>query len=132
MTTASALPEPIELQSVDTTAAEWLKFPLDGLGVDLDVLPLTADPDTGMMVMKLVYKAGFNNRWHTHHCAHGIYVLDGVLTTHAGSYGPGSWVWFPEGGRMEHGASPDGDATLLFVTNKPFDITYCFDSISEA
>ena len=119
--------EPIEITSVDTNTAEWIQFPLEPLGVNLDVIPLTQDPDTGMVALKIVYKAGFTNRWHTHPCAHGIYVLDGTLTTHQGTFGPGSWVWFPEGGRMEHGASPTGDATLLFVTNKPFDITYCFE-----
>jgi hypothetical protein len=25
---------------------------------------------------------------------------------------------------MEHGASAEGDCTLLFITNKPFDISY--------
>jgi hypothetical protein len=52
-------------------------------------------------------------------------VLEGTLTTHQSEYGPGSFVWFPEGGKMQHGASVDGDATLLFFTNKPFDIHYC-------
>jgi quercetin dioxygenase-like cupin family protein len=51
-----------------------------------------ADPDTGMEVFKAVYKAGFINRWHTHPCAHGIYVLDGTLVTHQGSYPAGSFV----------------------------------------
>ena len=27
------------------------------------------------------------------------YVLDGILKAHAGSFGPGSFVWFPEGWR---------------------------------
>jgi hypothetical protein len=33
-------------------------------------------------------------------------------------------VWFPEGMEMEHGASADGDVTVLFITNKPFEIYY--------
>jgi hypothetical protein len=28
---------------------------------------------------------------------------------------------------MEHGASPDGDCTFLFITNKPFGIEHVFD-----
>jgi hypothetical protein len=32
----------------------------------------------------------------------------GTLKTHAGNFGPGSFVWFPEGMLMEHGATDDG------------------------
>ncbi len=115
---------PVELTVVDTTTAEWVPFPIPALGVELDSLPLVDDPDTGMSVTKLVYRAGWTNPWHTHPCAHGIYVLDGTLHTHQGDFGAGSFVWFPEGGRMEHGATADGDCTFLFITNKPFDIHY--------
>ena len=41
-----------------------------------------------------------------------------------GSFGPGSFVWFPEGEVMEHGASQDGDVTVVFITNKSFRIDY--------
>lgn len=116
--------EPVELTVVDTNTTEWVKFPIPEIDAELDALPLMADPDTGMEVMKLIYRAGFTNPWHTHNCAHGIYVLDGTLTTHRGSYGPGSFVWFPEGGSMHHGASAEKDCTMLFITNKPFDIHY--------
>ena len=53
-----------------------------------------------------------------------MYVLEGTLVTHHGSYGPGHFVWFPEGEVMEHGASPAGDATVVFITNKSFRIDY--------
>jgi hypothetical protein len=33
-------------------------------------------------------------------------------------------VWFPEGTVMEHGASARGDTTVLFITNKRFEIHY--------
>ena len=56
-----------------------------------------------------------------------MYVLDEILKTHAGSFGPGSFVWFPEGMEMEHGATQDNDVTFLFITNKPFDIIYTFE-----
>jgi hypothetical protein len=57
----------------------------------------------------------------------GIYVLDGTLKTHAGTFGPGSFIWFPEGMLME-----DGDMTTLFITNKPFDIRYAFEDEQES
>jgi hypothetical protein len=53
-----------------------------------------------------------------------MYVLEGTLVTHEGRYGPGHFVWFPEGNVMEHGATAEQDVTVLFVTNKPFDIHY--------
>jgi quercetin dioxygenase-like cupin family protein len=116
--------KPVELTAVDTNTQEWIGFPIEQLGVELAAMPLVDDPDTGMQVMMIRYEAGWTNPWHTHPCAHGIYVLEGSLTTHQGTFGKGSFVWFPQGGIMEHGASADGDCTLLFITNKPFDMSY--------
>jgi anti-sigma factor ChrR (cupin superfamily) len=115
---------PVDVAAIDTGKAQWQKFPIPQIHAELDCLPLVDDPDTGMQVLKMVYRAGFTNPWHTHPCAHGIYVLEGTLSTHQGDYGPGTFVWFPEGGRMHHGATTAGDCTFLFITNKPFDITY--------
>jgi quercetin dioxygenase-like cupin family protein len=116
--------KPVELTAVDTNSQEWVAFPIPEQGVELPAMPLIDDPDTGMQVMKIIYRAGWTNPWHFHSCAHGIYVLEGSLVTHQGTYGPGSFVWFPEGGIMEHGATADADCTFLFITNKPFDIHY--------
>ena len=116
--------KPVELTVIDTSTQEWVGFPIPQLGVELPAMPLIDDPGTGMQVLKMIYRAGFTNPWHTHPCAHGIYILDGSLTTHGGTFGPGSFVWFPEGGIMQHGASAAGDCTFLFITNKPFDIHY--------
>jgi anti-sigma factor ChrR (cupin superfamily) len=114
--------EPVELAVVDTNSEPWQDFPVPAIGAVLEHVPLHSDDETGMMVVKMVYRAGFTNTWHTHPCGHGIYVLDGVLDTHRGTYGPGNFVWFPEGGTMQHGATADQDCTFLFVTNKAFDI----------
>jgi quercetin dioxygenase-like cupin family protein len=70
------------------------------------------------------YPAGFTNTWHHHPCAHGMFVLEGTLVTHQGSFGPGNFVWFPEGMTMEHGATQTEDVTVLFLTNKRFEIHY--------
>ena len=53
-----------------------------------------------------------------------MYVLEGTLVTHKGRFPPGTFVWFPEGEVMEHGASADGDVVVLFITNKGFRIDY--------
>lgn len=113
-----------EIRSRHPDTMPWEVRHIDELDADLAVKPLIEDPDTGMSVMKLKYFAGFTNSWHTHNCAHGMYVLDGVLKTSAGSFGRGEFVWFPEGTVMEHGATQDNDVTVLFITNKPLDIHY--------
>ncbi len=50
----------------------------------------------------------------------------------SGTFGPGSFLWFPEGMLMEHGATEGGDVTTLFITNKPFDIRYAFEDEQES
>jgi quercetin dioxygenase-like cupin family protein len=114
--------KPVDLTVVDTLSADWQDFPVPAINANLEHVPLLNDPETGVMAVKMVYRAGFMNTWHTHPCGHGMYVLEGTLNTHHGTFGPGNFVWFPEGGTMEHGATEDGDCTFLFITNKAFDI----------
>ena len=85
---------------------------------------LHTDPETGMFFQLVRYPPGVINPNHTHPCAHAMYVLEGTLVTHRGRYGPGSFVWFPEGEVMEHGAGTAGDVVVLLVSNKPFAIHY--------
>ena len=49
------------------------------------------------------------------------------MDTHQGQYPAGSFVWFPEGGIMEHGATQGADCTFLFITNKAFGIHFVGD-----
>ena len=113
-----------EVLSIDTNKQSWERRDLPEIDASFFVKPLIVDGETGMRVTKICYKAGFTNTSHWHNCAHGMYVLDGVLVTSAGSFGPGSFVWFPEGTTMFHGAQSDNDVTFLFITNKPFDIHF--------
>lgn len=116
--------EPLNLIAINTNTLPWEERFNEKIGRALYRKNLVEDPDTGMEVRLVRYPAGVVNPRHTHPCAHGMYVLEGELVTHAGCYGPGTFVWFPEGMVMEHGASPRGDATVLFITNKPFEIHY--------
>ena len=111
----------------DATRMAWEPFELKQLNATIFVKVLETDKETGMTAFLVRYPAGFVNTWHTHPTAHGMYVLDGVLKTHQGEYGPGTWVWFPEGGWMEHGATAKNDVTIFFVTNKKFDIKWAVD-----
>ena len=113
-----------ELNVMDTNAMPWEERYKEELGLTLFRKFLLEDPDTGMQFRLVRYPAGVMNPWHTHPCAHGMYVLEGTLVTHDGSYGPGSFVWFPEGMEMEHGATEQSDVTVLFITNKPLEIHY--------
>ncbi len=113
-----------KLTAIDTTKMEWETRYNETLGKTLYRKNLIIDPDTGMEVRLVKYPAGVTNKLHTHPCSHGMYVLEGTLVTHDGQYGPGSFVWFPEGQVMEHGATADTDVVVLFITNKPFEIHY--------
>ena len=113
-----------KLTAIDVNALPWEARYNEPTGRTLHRKEIFQDPDTGMQVRMVRYPVGFINPWHTHPCAHGMYVLEGTLVTHEGSYGPGSFVWFPEGPEMQHGASAEKDVTVLFITNKPFEIHY--------
>lgn len=110
--------------AIDTNRMKWEQLSVPELGAVLPVKHCVRDAETGVQVSKIVYQAGFTNVEHWHNCSHGIYVLDGVLRTHAGEYGPGCFVWFPEGTLQWHGATEDSDVTFLFITNKALDIHY--------
>jgi quercetin dioxygenase-like cupin family protein len=110
--------------AIDTQAMPWEERFNEHIGKSLFRKELFSDPDTGMLVRLVRYPAGVINPHHTHPCGHGMYVLEGQLVTHRGTFGPGSFVWFPEGEEMEHGASAAGDVVVVFITNKPFRIDY--------
>lgn len=110
--------------AADSNALPWEEVLNEPTGTIVHRKVLFVEPETGMEVRLVRYPKGFINPWHTHHCGHGMYVLEGDLITHEGLYGPGSFVWFHEGSVMEHGATAEKDVTVLFITNKPFDIHF--------
>jgi len=113
-----------ELVAIDANALPWEERFNEKLGRALYRKDLYTDPETGAEIRLVRYPRGVINPKHTHPCGHGMYVLEGTLVTHAGSFPPGSFVWFPEGETMEHGASANGDVVVVFITNKPFRIDY--------
>ena len=110
--------------AIDTSTVVWEERFNEKLGRSLFRKNLFEDAETGMEIHLVRYPAGVVNPWHTHPCAHGMYVLEGTLATNAGTFGPGTFVWFPEGSVMQHGATAEADVTVLFITNKPFRIDY--------
>ena len=84
--------EPPRLTAVDTSAKSWDELFNEAAGKTLFGKDIFADPDTGMEVRMVRYPAGFINPLHIHHCAHGMYVLEGTLVTREGSFGEGHFV----------------------------------------
>jgi quercetin dioxygenase-like cupin family protein len=121
-----------KLLVIDTHAMPWEERFNEKIGRALFRKELYTDPETGGLIRLVRYPAGVINPRHTHPCGHGMFVLEGKLVTHAGTFGPGTFVWFPEGEVMEHGASYEGDVTVLFVTNKAFRIDYVEEVASSA
>jgi quercetin dioxygenase-like cupin family protein len=113
-----------EFMAVDTQKLPWEERIRPEIGKALYRKVLFTEPETGCFFQLVRYPAGVVNPKHTHPCGHAMYVLEGNLVTHRGTYGPGSFVWFPEGEVMEHGATQDQDVIVLLVTNKPFEIHY--------
>jgi quercetin dioxygenase-like cupin family protein len=112
------------ITALDTNSLAWEERFNEKIARALYRKNLFEDPDTGMEIRLVRYPASIINPMHTHPCAHGMYVLEGTLVTHQGRFGVGSFVWFPEGETMEHGASAEQDVVVLFITNKPFEIHY--------
>ena len=117
-------PSADEYYAIDTTSAEGEASFNPKLGVDLGRLMLRKDPQTATEIRMIRYPKGVLNPAHTHPCGHGIFVLEGRLKTHRGEYGPGTWVWFPKGQVMEHGATDDADVVGIFITDGAFEIIY--------
>src|SRR5438046_6902067 len=115
---------PTKLIAIDTQSIPWEERFNERIGRALFRKELYTDPETGALIRLVKYPAGVINPKHTHPCGHGMYVLEGTLVTHNGRFGPGNFVWFPEGEIMEHGASADRDVVAVFITNKPFRIDY--------
>jgi len=110
--------------ALDSTALPWEQRTNPHLPAPIFRKVLHTDAETGVFFQLVRYPRGIINPSHTHPCSHAIYVLEGTLVTHRGSYGPGAFVWFPEGEVMAHGAGTDGDVIVLLVSNKPFEIHY--------
>jgi quercetin dioxygenase-like cupin family protein len=85
---------------------------------------LLANGETGTGVDLLRYPAGVITPAHTHPHGHGMYVLQGSLVTNHGTFGPGMFVWFPDGERIYHGATKEADTVVLFIRHEPFQIDF--------
>ena len=79
---------------------------------------LRKDPDSDAEIRMLRYPKGVLNPEHTHPVGHGIFVLEGKLQTDNRTYGPGTWVWFPQGETIELGATDESDMVGIFYRRR--------------
>ena len=106
-----------EFYAIDTTSHPWEVRHNEKLGRAIFRKDLYTDPETGAEIRLVRYPAGLVNPPPTHPGGPRLGVLARARVSHKGPFGP-------EGEVMEHGAGPEGDVTVLFVTNKRFRIDY--------
>lgn len=109
----------------------WSKIK-DEFGNVFDDKHLVTDDLHGMEVNLTHYPKGFYKKSHIHTMAHGMLILSGKCRLENDVYGPGTFIWMPEGYVGGHGATDDSDLTFVFIANKPFGLSYVEDgSVGE-
>jgi quercetin dioxygenase-like cupin family protein len=109
---------------VNVYELDWARNQQHQDAVTYFMKPLFENPHNGDRVLLVRYAAGQMNPTHTHPVGHGMYVLQGTLVTHRGSFGPDTFVWFPPHEPMSHGAGPNGELVALFTTSRNFRTHY--------
>ncbi len=119
--------EKLQVISTDADNAKWHAKYNERCGMSDYVKPLFLHPETEMRVEMVYYPPGYVTKKHIHHCGHGMYVIEGIFETSEGIFGPGSFVWFPEGIVSWHGATKEMGCRVIFISDKKFDIEYLDD-----
>lgn len=83
--------------------------------------------DYGVKIQTCIYTKDFIHQWHTHTCAHGFYVLSGMLEYDFDDgqkhiYGPGEFAVSKPGDKILHVEAPHAVyCKYLFIGDGPFD-----------
>jgi quercetin dioxygenase-like cupin family protein len=112
-----------EFTSVNPANIPWSELPMPNKQ-SLYRKTLRADAQDGTGVDLLRYPAGVVTPIHAHPHGHGMYILQGKLVTNHGTFNPGTFVWFPGGEKIYHGATKEADAVVLFIRHEPFQIDF--------
>ena len=113
-----------DFRAICASELQWSRNQLNQHLVTYFMKPLFQHPKTGEVTMLVRYPAGQVNPSHVHPVGHGMYVLQGSLVTHRGTFGPHTFVWFPPNEVMYHGAGPDEDLVALFTVGREFRTDY--------
>jgi len=108
--------EPSHFEAVRIDELAWRENQEHREHTIFSMKPFGHADEVGGVVMLVRYAAGQVNPSHVHTEGHGMYVLSGQLVTHKGTFGPGTFVWFPAGEPMWHGATPAEAVEVVFVT----------------
>lgn len=108
----------------DSENLPWEIITDEHLGKQFKDMKMIFHEDTGMCVNLSVYPKGYYKTKHVHECSHGILVLKGTLKTDEGEFGPGTFVWYPEGTVMSHGATDREECLFLYIQDKNGSLTY--------
>ena len=105
---------PSRFKAIRIAELEWHRNQMHQAETTFFMKPLFHDTTSNLMMVR--YPAGVVNPDHHHPIGHGMYVLQGELVTHRGTFGRDTFVWFPDNEVMWHGAGPHEDLIVLFVT----------------
>jgi quercetin dioxygenase-like cupin family protein len=114
----------VDFKAISAHELQWSRNQLNQHVVTYFMKPLFQNPRTGEVTMLVRYPAGQLNPSHVHPVGHSMYVLQGSLVTHRGTFGPHTYVWFPPNEVMHHGAGPDEDLVALFTVGRNFRTDY--------
>lgn len=114
----------LEPMVMDLDRMPWNYRPTSTTGKIFGKKQMLLDEETGMEINYMHYPAGFTTIKHRHPAGHGLFVLEGQLLTDGKLYGPGTFVWYPEGIETDHGATEYEDLKCLLISNKAFSIEY--------
>lgn len=108
---------PSRFKATRVDEIEWRRNEQHRAQTTFFMKPLPRDGSADGVLMLVRYPAGQINPEHVHPVGHGMYVLQGELATHRGTFSPGTFVWFPANEAMWHGAGPTEDVVVVFSTS---------------
>lgn len=108
----------------DGNSMPWETILDKHLNKEFKDLKMIQDEETGFAVNLSIYPKGYFKVQHVHTHGHGIFVLKGTLKTDEGEFGPGTFVWYPAGTVMRHGATDREACVFLYIQDRAGKLTY--------
>lgn len=114
----------VEKEIIDVKGMPWFYRATSTDGKIFGKKGLVLDDETGIQINYMNYPAGFTTYNHKHTAGHCFFVFSGQLQSGGNYYGPGTFIWYPQGCITDHGASAYEDLICLQISNKSFAIEY--------
>lgn len=109
---------------IDVNCMPWFYRTTSTDGKFFGKKAILTEEEAGIQINYMNYPAGFTTYNHRHTAGHCFFVFSGQLQSGDNLYGPGTFIWYPEGYVTGHGATAYEDLICLQVSNKPFAIEY--------